>query len=104
MDDVNQKSQALLEANSDARISHTITQLTTKYQSLLALSKEIVRKLEVQCSEHANYNEAAEAFSVWLDASTEKLQTQHNSTGTKSDIEERIAKLRVSYGIGQCNH
>ena len=39
LDDVNQKAQSLLETNSDARISHTITQLTTKYQQLLSRVK-----------------------------------------------------------------
>ncbi len=39
LDDVNQKAQALLETSSDARISQTITQLTTKYQQLLSRAK-----------------------------------------------------------------
>ena len=36
LDDVNQKAQELLNTNSDARISHAMTQVTTKYQQLLS--------------------------------------------------------------------
>lgn len=39
MDLVSQRAAALLEVNSDARVSHAITQLTTKYQTMLSLSK-----------------------------------------------------------------
>ena len=39
MDDVSQKAQSLLELNTDSRISHSITQVTTKYQTLLSKAK-----------------------------------------------------------------
>ena len=39
MDEVSQLAQSLLEVNSDARVSHNITQLSTKYQTLSSTSK-----------------------------------------------------------------
>ena len=52
MDDVTQKGQELLETNSDAKVSHTITQLTTKYQSLDSASKVPVHRIRVQTKVH----------------------------------------------------
>ena len=39
MDEVNSKGQLLLEANSDARVSHSITQLATKFQAVVSMNK-----------------------------------------------------------------
>lgn len=39
LDTVNEKAQALLKTNADAKLSHAITQLTTKYQAALSLCK-----------------------------------------------------------------
>lgn len=39
MEELNEKAQALLETNTDARVAHTSTQLATKYQALLTLVK-----------------------------------------------------------------
>lgn len=41
MDRVNEKAQALLATNADAKTSHAITQLTTRYQGVVAMSKVI---------------------------------------------------------------
>ena len=42
LDDVNQKAQELLNTNSDARISHAMTQVTTKYQQLLSRYSNVI--------------------------------------------------------------
>ena len=39
LDHVNEKAQSLLQTNADAKTSHAITQLTTRYQGVIALSK-----------------------------------------------------------------
>lgn len=39
LDEVKNKAQALLESNPDASVSRAITQLATKYQALVSLSK-----------------------------------------------------------------
>ena len=50
MDDVNCRAQALLDANPDARISHAITQLSTKYQAVVTASKVISNWMVVTAS------------------------------------------------------
>ena len=42
LDKVNEKAQALLQTNADAKTSHAITQLTTRYQGVIAMSKVFV--------------------------------------------------------------
>jgi nesprin-1 len=52
LDMLNRKGQMLLETCADSRVSNAITQLSTKYQALLSLAKEVVRRLEVHFQEH----------------------------------------------------
>jgi hypothetical protein len=39
LDRVNEKAQSLLQTNADAKTSHAITQLTTRYQGVISLAK-----------------------------------------------------------------
>lgn len=39
LDRVNERAQALLQTNADAKTSHAITQLTTRYHSVISMSK-----------------------------------------------------------------
>ena len=39
LDQVSEKAQALLQTNADAKTSHAITQLNTRYQAIIALAK-----------------------------------------------------------------
>jgi hypothetical protein len=47
LDQVNEKAQSLLQTNADAKTSHAITQLTTRYQGVIALSKVCSRHIIV---------------------------------------------------------
>jgi nesprin-1 len=47
LDRLNMKAQMLLETCADTRISNAVTQMTTKYNALLSLAKEIMRRLEL---------------------------------------------------------
>lgn len=47
LDRLNMKAQMLLETCADTRISNAVTHLTTKYNALLSLAKEIMRRLEL---------------------------------------------------------
>ena len=47
LDKLNVRAQTLLETCADTRISNGITQLTTKYNALLSLAKEVMKRLEL---------------------------------------------------------
>lgn len=46
------RAQTLLETCSDTRVSNGITQLTTKYNALLSLAKEVMKRLELHYQVH----------------------------------------------------
>lgn len=56
LDRLNMKAQMLLETCADTRISNAITQLTTKYNALLSLAKEIMRRLELHYQVRLMFN------------------------------------------------
>jgi len=47
LDRLNMRAQQLLETCADSRVSNAVTSITTKYNALLSLSKEVMRRLEV---------------------------------------------------------
>lgn len=47
LDKLNVHAQTLLETCADTRISNGITQITTKYNALLSLAKEVMKRLEL---------------------------------------------------------
>lgn len=47
LDKLNVRAQTLLETCADTRISNGITQITTKYNALLSLAKEVMKRLEL---------------------------------------------------------
>ena len=49
LDRLNMRAQQLLETCADSRVSNAVTSITTKYNALLSLSKEVMRRLEVRC-------------------------------------------------------
>jgi DNA repair ATPase RecN len=52
LDRLNMKAQLLLETCADSRISNAVTQMTTKYNTLLSLAKEVMRRLELHYQVH----------------------------------------------------
>ena len=55
----------------------------------------MLRRVELRLSEHQQYQTAVDEYTTWLDGAAEKLQTLHNSAGTREDIENRLTKIRV---------
>lgn len=48
LDDLNLRAQQLLTTCADSRISSAVTQIATKFNALLSLAKEVIRRLELQ--------------------------------------------------------
>ena len=96
LDSVTHKAQALLETNSDAQVSHSITQLTTSYHTLLTASKELVKRVEKIVADHCLYNTAVEEFQAWLTDTSVRIDKLTLSPVTSSNYETSIAAMRVS--------
>ncbi|KAL5008450.1 hypothetical protein ScPMuIL_014031 [Solemya velum] len=95
LDAVNKKAQALLATNADAQTSHAITQLTTRYQGVITLSKDLVKNLEVYFRNHVIYCQAQGEFTEWLDDARHRLVTIHDSAGTREDVSSKLSRIAV---------
>ena len=53
---MNLLAQMLLETCADSRVSNAVTQMTSRFNALLSLTKEVIRRLELQYQEHQQHN------------------------------------------------
>ncbi|XP_071454288.1 muscle-specific protein 300 kDa-like [Hetaerina americana] len=98
LDRLNMKAQVLLETCADTRISNAITQMTTKYNALLSLAKEIMKRLELHYQEHQQHNTLYQECQDWLDRTREKLGECQDIPNTLPEVKN---KLQVVRGIRQ---
>ena len=99
LDDLNISAQTLLEICADTRISNIVTQLTTKYNAILSISKEIMKRLEVHYQEHQQHNALLqELCDEWLDRIRDKVSQCQDVPHTIAELQ---AKLNIVKGIRQ---
>ena len=104
LDHLNMKAQMLLETCSDTRISNAIMQLTTKYNALLTLAKEVMRRLEMHYQEHQQHHTLYEECQSWIEQTREKLQQCEIIPGTLNEVQIRlntVKNLRQGFESGQ---
>lgn len=63
----------MLETCADTRISNTVTQMTTKYNALLSLAKEVMRRLELHYQEHQQHWALYQECQDWVDRTRDKV-------------------------------
>ncbi|XP_012253400.2 muscle-specific protein 300 kDa isoform X14 [Athalia rosae] len=90
LDRLNMKAQMLLETCSDTRISNAITQLTTKYNALLSLAKEIMRRLELHYQEHQQHNTLYQECEDWIERTRDKLGECKEVPNTLSEVNNKL--------------
>lgn len=98
LDRLNMRAQTLLETCADTRISNAVTQLTTKYNALLSLAKEIMRRLELHYQEHQQHHTLYEECQYWLENTREKLKDCEEIPSTLNEVQ---IKLNMVKGIRQ---
>ncbi|XP_033150837.1 nesprin-1 [Drosophila busckii] len=104
LDHLNMKAQLLLETCSDTRISNAIMQLTTKYNALLTLAKEVMRRLELHYQEHQQHHTLYEECQSWIENTREKLAECEQIPGTLSEVQIKlntVKNLRQGFETGQ---
>ncbi|XP_050523464.1 muscle-specific protein 300 kDa-like isoform X2 [Daktulosphaira vitifoliae] len=73
LDNLNGKAQILLGTCSDTRLSNSITQMTTKYDTLISLAKEVMRQLEQHYQEHQQQNSLYQESLDWIERIRDKV-------------------------------
>ncbi|XP_031632357.1 nesprin-1 isoform X5 [Contarinia nasturtii] len=104
LDRLNLLAQKLLETCSDARVSNPVTQLTTKYNALLSLAKEIMRRLELFYQEHHQHHTLYEECQYWIEKTREKLNDCQDIPNTLTEIQIKlntVKSLRQGFEQGQ---
>ncbi|XP_034936487.1 nesprin-1 isoform X11 [Chelonus insularis] len=104
LDRLNIKAQILLETCADTRISNQVTQLTTKYNALLSLAKEIMRRLELHYQEHQQHNTLYQECQDWIDRTRDKLGECKVTSATLQDVNNKLnmcKAIRQSLEQGQ---
>lgn len=98
LDRLNVLAQSLLETCADTRISNAVTQLTTKYNALLSLAKEVMRRLELHYQEHQQHHSLFEECQYWLENTREKLNECEHIPSSLAEVQ---IKLNVVKGLRQ---
>lgn len=104
VDRLNVLAQKLLEICADARVSNPVTQLTTKYNALLSLAKEIMRRLELFYQENHQHNTLYLECQQWIEKTREKLQDCQEIPNSLTEIQIKlntVKSLRQGFEQGQ---
>ncbi len=94
LDNLNKKGQVLLQTCADSRVSNAITQITTKYQALISLSKDVMRRLEMFFQEHHQHNALLQDCQSFVDATREKLNACKHADNTHEAISSKLQELK----------
>ncbi|XP_043492348.1 nesprin-1 [Polistes fuscatus] len=90
LDRLNMKAQMLVETCADTRISNAVTQLTTKYNALLSLAKEIMRRLELHYQEHQQHNTLHQECEDWIERTRNKLVECMEIPSTLQEVNNKL--------------
>lgn len=104
LDRLNMLAQILLETCADARVSNAVTQLTTKYNALLSLAKEIMRRLELHYQEHSMHHQMYEECQYYIEKTREKLSDCQAVPSSMSEVQIKlntVKSLRQGFEQGQ---
>ncbi|CAH2077111.1 unnamed protein product, partial [Iphiclides podalirius] len=95
LDKLNMRAQTLLETCADTRISNGITQLTTKYNALLSLAKEVMKRLELHYQEHQQHNALYGECQDWLDRTREKLNQCADIPNNLQEVNTKLNTVKL---------
>ncbi|XP_052120036.1 muscle-specific protein 300 kDa isoform X1 [Frankliniella occidentalis] len=95
LDTLNLKAQVLLETCADSRVSNAVTQLTTKYNALLSLAKETMRRLEVQYQEHQQLSTLTQECQDWLERTRDKVAECGVPHATLTEVNARLQAVKA---------
>ncbi|KPJ06864.1 Nesprin-1 [Papilio machaon] len=95
LDKLNMRAQTLLETCADTRISNGITQLTTKYNALLSLAKEVMKRLELHYQEHQQHNALYGECQDWLDRTREKLNQCADIPNNLQEVNNKLNTIKL---------
>ncbi|XP_055711373.1 muscle-specific protein 300 kDa isoform X7 [Phlebotomus papatasi] len=94
LDQLNITAQTLLEICADTRISNGVTQLTTKYNALLSIAKEVMRRLELHYQEHQQHQALYGECQDWVEAIRDKLNECLEVPNTIAEVNHKLNTIQ----------
>lgn len=94
LDKLNVQAQKLLETCADTRVSNGITQLTTKYNAIISIAKEVMRRLELHYQEHQQHQSLYSECQDWIEDIRLKLEECSNIPNTIEEVKIRLATVK----------
>jgi len=85
----------LLETCADTRISNAVTQMTTKYNALLSLAKEMMRRLELHYQEHQQHSTLYQECQDWVDRTRDKVNECMEIPTTLTEVNNRLQSVKA---------
>ncbi|KAB7507506.1 Nesprin-1 [Armadillidium nasatum] len=105
LDLLNMRAQLLLETCADSRVSNAVTHLTTKYNTLLSLAKEVMRRLEMHYQEHQQHDQLFAECSEWIEQTRISLEEARGETNSVEELHEKLACIKnVKNSLEQGQH
>ena len=98
-DDLSDKTQFLLQSSTDSRITAQLTQLNSRYTSLMVHTKDSMKKLEQHLEDHRHYRTCFQKCVVWLESNNKKLAACGDTSGNKDSIQAQLENLHVGLKI-----
>ncbi|XP_013784499.1 nesprin-1-like, partial [Limulus polyphemus] len=92
VDSLSDSTQELIEASGEMRLSMGVSQITSRYQSLLLTCKELVRKCEQHVEDHISFQEKHDECSKWI------MEAQDKYAEVTALPSGNRAALQVKYG------
>lgn len=104
LDKLNMRAQVLLETCADSRISNAVTQLATKYNAILSLAKEVMRRLELHYQEHQQHTSLYQECQDWIARTRDRLNQCLDIPNTLPEVNNKlqaVKAIRTSLEQGQ---
>lgn len=87
-DKMTDESSELIQSSGESRISMNVQQVTSRFQSIQAAAKEIVKKCEQAVVDHQQFSEKYKQCSNWIAAAQDKYNkcSDLSKIGSRQDI------------------
>lgn len=95
LDLLNMRAQLLLETCADSRVSNAVTQLTTKYNTLLSLAKEVMRRLEMHFQEHHQHNQLYTECNDWIEHTRKALNECSHEINSLEELGKQLVDVKA---------
>lgn len=87
-------ARTLAQSAPSVKVKSFVDELKHKYDMICETSKDVLDKLERSLNDHKQYQDAAQAFSNWLNSASERLEACADHSGDKLSLKSKKDRLK----------